>query len=61
MTIADAAKRIRFHLPPAEATALLARVQRRVTPEDPGDVFLRALRDEMIAARILRPDEWVVT
>jgi hypothetical protein len=61
MTIADAAKRIRFHLPPDQATQLLARVQRRVRPQDTGEAFLRALRDEMIAAGIVRPDEWVLT
>ena len=61
MTIDEAAKRIRFHLPPERASELLARVQRRVGPDDPGEAFLRALRAEMLAERIIRPDEWVLT
>lgn len=60
MTIDEAAKRIRFHLPPIEAAHLVERVQQRVQPDAPGDAFLRALRDEMVEARIIRPDEWVV-
>lgn len=60
MTIADAAKRIRFHLAPDQAAQLMTRVQRRVRPGDPGEAFLRALRDEMVAAGVIRPDEWML-
>lgn len=58
MTIAEAAKVIRFHLDRPRAEALLARVQRRVRPGDDADAYLRALREEMLAARLIRPEQW---